>query len=102
MGNGQKKYILVAVQNHPGNSAHEGHYVANAMDWNTGVWFEFNDEDVDVLSDGPFYWMMVNYVAKFLKQGPNSSSSCHMLYHNDLFIYLYSLHQTMLICVLII
>ena len=53
MGNRKKKYILVAVQNHLGNSAHGGHYVANAMDWNTGVWFEFNDEDVDVLSDGP-------------------------------------------------
>jgi ubiquitin C-terminal hydrolase len=45
-------YVLVAVQNHLGNSAHGGHYVANAMDWSTGVWFEFNDEDVEVL-DGP-------------------------------------------------
>lgn len=48
-----KTYMLVAVQNHLGNSAHGGHYVANAMDWSTGVWFEFNDEDVDVLENGP-------------------------------------------------
>lgn len=51
--NETKDYVLVAVQNHLGNSAHGGHYVANAMDWSTGVWFEFNDEDVDVLDDGP-------------------------------------------------
>ena len=26
---------------------------ADVMDWSTGVWFEFNDEDVAVLQDGP-------------------------------------------------
>jgi ubiquitin carboxyl-terminal hydrolase 48 len=51
--NESKTYMLVAVQNHHGNSAHAGHYVANAMDWSTGVWFEFNDEHVDVLENGP-------------------------------------------------
>lgn len=51
--NESKSYVLVAVQNHLGNSAHGGHYTANAMDWATGVWYEFNDEDVDVLEHGP-------------------------------------------------
>ena len=27
--------------------------LADVMDWSTGVWFEFNDEDVVVLKDGP-------------------------------------------------
>lgn len=47
------KYILCAVQNHLGTSAHGGHYVAEAKDWTTGVWYEFNDEDVTILEGGP-------------------------------------------------
>ena len=50
---GQAKYILCAVQNHLGNSAHGGHYIANVLDWKTGVWYEFNDEDVTILDSGP-------------------------------------------------
>ena len=46
-------YILCAVQNHLGISAHGGHYVANVMDWTTGVWYEVNDENVSILEDGP-------------------------------------------------
>ena len=46
-------YILCAVQNHLGLSAHGGHYVANVMDWTTGVWYEVNDENVSILEDGP-------------------------------------------------
>ena len=46
-------YILCAVQNHLGTSAHGGHYVADVMDWTTGVWYEFNDEDVTILEGGP-------------------------------------------------
>lgn len=30
-----------------------GHYVAEAMDWITGQWFEFNDEKVSFLDKGP-------------------------------------------------
>ena len=52
-GRMQTKYILCAVQNHLGSSAHGGHYVADVMDWTTGVWYEFNDEDVTVLQAGP-------------------------------------------------
>ena len=47
------KYILCAVQNHLGTSAHGGHYIADVLDWTTGVWYEFNDEEVSVLEEGP-------------------------------------------------
>jgi hypothetical protein len=48
-----KKYTLCAVMRHQGTSAYAGHYVAEAMDWLTGQWFEFNDETGKLLSDGP-------------------------------------------------
>jgi ubiquitin carboxyl-terminal hydrolase 48 len=54
MSSGSKKdYVLCAVMRHQGTSAYRGHYVAEAMDWLTGQWFEFNDETVKLLSDGP-------------------------------------------------
>ena len=46
-------YILYAVQNHRGSSAYTGHYVAEVMDWTTGVWFECDDEKVSLLQHGP-------------------------------------------------
>lgn len=48
-----KKYFLCAIMRHQGNSAYSGHYVAEALDWLTGMWFEFNDENVKLLPDGP-------------------------------------------------
>jgi len=48
-----RRYRLCAVMRHQGTSAYSGHYVAEAMDWLTGVWFEFNDERVSVLEKGP-------------------------------------------------
>jgi len=47
------RYILCAVMRHKGNSAYHGHYIAEAMDWLTGTWFEFNDQKVTPLEDGP-------------------------------------------------
>lgn len=47
------KYTLCAVQNHRGTSAHGGHYIADVLDWTTGVWYEFNDKEVSVLEEGP-------------------------------------------------
>ena len=44
-----KKYILCAVMRHRGTSAYSGHYIAEAMDWTIGQWYEFNDEIVKVL-----------------------------------------------------
>jgi hypothetical protein len=49
---GDSKYLLCAVMKHHAASAYHGHYVAEAMDWQSGTWFEFNDEKVSVL-DGP-------------------------------------------------
>jgi len=46
-------YILCGVQNHRGTSAYNGHYVAEAMDWTTGIWFEYDDQTVTLLEDGP-------------------------------------------------
>lgn len=43
------EYVLYGVQNHRGSSAYSGHYVAEVMDWTTGVWFEYDDEKVSVL-----------------------------------------------------
>lgn len=45
----KKKYLLCAVMRHQGTSAYSGHYVAEAMDWTIGQWYEFNDESVKVL-----------------------------------------------------
>jgi ubiquitin C-terminal hydrolase len=49
----KKRYLLCAVMRHQGTSAYRGHYVAEAMDWLTGQWFEFNDATVKLLPDGP-------------------------------------------------
>jgi ubiquitin carboxyl-terminal hydrolase 48 len=46
----KKKYLLCAVMRHQGTSAYSGHYVAEAMDWTIGQWYEFNDETVKVLT----------------------------------------------------
>ena len=48
-----KRYVLCAVMRHQGKSAYSGHYIAEAMDWTTGEWFEFNDEKVSLLKNGP-------------------------------------------------
>jgi len=47
------RYLLCAVMRHKGTSAYSGHYVGEAMDWLTGQWFEFNDEKVVWLKNGP-------------------------------------------------
>ena len=47
------KYRLCAVMKHLGNSAYQGHYIAESMDWQTGTWFEFDDEKVEILGNGP-------------------------------------------------
>jgi ubiquitin carboxyl-terminal hydrolase 48 len=51
--NSEHRYVLCAAMLHRGKSAHSGHYVAEAMDWCTGRWFEFNDSAVKILDDGP-------------------------------------------------
>ena len=39
--------------NHIGNSAYQGHYVCEAMDWSNGVWWKANDDEVTFLPNGP-------------------------------------------------
>lgn len=46
-------YVLCSIQNHRGELAYGGHYVAEAMDWTTGVWYDYNDENVTLLPNGP-------------------------------------------------
>ena len=46
-------YRLCAVMKHLGNSAYQGHYIAESMDWQTGIWFEFDDDKVTILESGP-------------------------------------------------
>jgi hypothetical protein len=53
VGVDQYKYLLCAIMRHKGNSAYRGHYVAEALDWQTGEWFEFNDATVTLLKEGP-------------------------------------------------
>jgi ubiquitin C-terminal hydrolase len=42
-----RAYRLCSVMKHLGTSAYHGHYIADAMDWQTGFWFQFNDEKVE-------------------------------------------------------
>ncbi|GMH94903.1 hypothetical protein TrST_g7764 [Triparma strigata] len=46
-------YVLASVLNHIGNSAYQGHYICEAMDWSTGVWWKYNDELVNFIGNGP-------------------------------------------------
>jgi ubiquitin C-terminal hydrolase len=48
-----RRYLLAAVMRHKGTSAYSGHYIAEAMDWVTGQWYEFNDDQVTWLPSGP-------------------------------------------------
>lgn len=54
-GNRQTKeeYVLVSVLNHIGSSAYSGHYICEAMDWSSGLWWKFNDANVTLLGEGP-------------------------------------------------
>jgi len=49
----EHQYFLCAVMRHKGTSAYSGHYVAEAMDWLSGQWYEFNDQNVVRLTEGP-------------------------------------------------
>lgn len=49
----EASYLLCSVLKHRGASAYHGHYISEAMDWQTGTWYEFNDDKVTMLSGGP-------------------------------------------------
>ena len=88
--NEHPEYILCAVQNHLGISAHGGHYVANVMDWTTGVWYEFNDEQVSTLDDGPGSTFdprdNVDKKPKSLKKFCGSQDAYNLLYVERLYL----------------
>jgi hypothetical protein len=71
-------YILTAVMRHQGKSAYSGHYVAQAMDWQTGRWFEFNDEIVSFLEKGP---SSAFDHAKQKGSPPSGSSDAYNMYY---------------------
>ncbi|KAL3911642.1 MAG: hypothetical protein SGILL_007201 [Bacillariaceae sp.] len=76
-----KTYFLCGVVRHQGTSANSGHYVAEVMEWTTGLWYEFNDEIVKVLPDGP----SCSYVPNFLSEtdGGGESQDDQMLFHGS-------------------
>jgi ubiquitin carboxyl-terminal hydrolase 48 len=67
-------YRLCAVMKHLGTSAYRGHYIAEAMDWQTGTWFEFNDEKVKILNEGPSCSSGADYDDKPSKKPKNKGS----------------------------
>lgn len=62
-----KEYILCAMIRHERTTPDSGHFVAEAMDWLMGQWFEFNDNEVVVLEKGP----------------SNSSTAAYCMYYVD-------------------
>ena len=71
------KYVLYAVQNHLGKSALSGHYIAEAMDWSTGIWFQYDDDSVTLLKDGPSYSLNDG---TDLKKAKGSSDAYNLFY----------------------
>lgn len=75
------RYILCAVMIHKGKSAYSGHYVAQAMDWTTGCWFEFNDTLVKLLKDGPDCSFDPTKEGSKLKKGVSGSEDAYNLFY---------------------
>lgn len=77
----QHRYVLCAVMIHKGKSAYSGHYVAQAMNWVTGCWFEFNDIHVKLLKDGPECSFDPTAEAGKLRKGLIGSQDAYNLYY---------------------
>mmetsp|Transcript_11381 Transcript_11381/g.27439 ORF Transcript_11381/g.27439 Transcript_11381/m.27439 type:complete len:1778 (-) Transcript_11381:330-5663(-) len=78
-------YKLCAVMRHQGTSAYAGHYIAEAMDWVTGQWFEFNDEVVKHLPTGPSnsYDSQGNVEVSEVQVAPSGSKDAYNMYYVD-------------------
>ena len=74
------RYLLCAVMKHRGNSAYQGHYIAEAMDWQSGTWFEFNDETVNVL-DGPSCSYVPEELENIDKKTVKGSQDAYNMYY---------------------
>lgn len=79
-----RSYVLTAVMRHQGKSAYSGHYVAEAMDWQSGLWFEFNDELVSFLKNGPSCSFDPSNTTG--KTPTGSSDAYNMYYVEELFL----------------
>ena len=77
----QIRYLLCAVMIHKGKSAYSGHYIAQAMDWTTGSWFEFNDTHVKLLKDGPECSIDPEAQSGNSKKAPSGSQDAYNLYY---------------------
>jgi len=76
---GEKSYTLCAVQQHKGTSAHGGHYIAEVMDWPTGTWMQFNDNEVEILQLGSSY----TYDSHSDRNDKEGSSDAYSLFYVD-------------------
>lgn len=77
----EHRYVLCAVMIHKGKSAYSGHYIAQAMDWTTGSWFEFNDTHVKLLKDGPECSTDAASQTADHKKTPTGSQDAYNLYY---------------------
>ena len=77
----KRRYVLCAVMIHKGKSAYSGHYVAQAVNWVTGCWFEFNDTLVKLLKDGPECSFDPTIDGSMLKKGVTGSQDAYNLYY---------------------
>lgn len=69
-------YDLAAVLIHKGSAVNSGHYTAHIKDDNTGVWWEFDDEQVSNLGRQPFGSTTSTSGAK---TGQNDPADCSLL-----------------------
>ena len=77
----EHRYLLCAVMIHKGKSAYSGHYIAQAMDWTTGSWFEFNDTHVKLLKDGPDCSVDPKSETTNSKKGASGSQDAYNLFY---------------------
>ena len=82
-GDAKKKFVLCAVMLHKGKSAYSGHYIAEAMNWSTGQWFEFNDAKVAQLKQASH--SCDNGPGKSL-EGAGSADAYNMYYVEESFL----------------
>ena len=61
------KYDLYAVSNHYGSLAF-GHYTAYCMNFETGLWYDFNDSSVSELEDPSEVVSSAAYVLYYIRK----------------------------------
>ncbi|KAM5221517.1 ubiquitin carboxyl-terminal hydrolase 26 [Ctenodactylus gundi] len=79
-------YRLIGVISHIGNNLHTGHYVSDAFNFNSQLWFTYNDSCVTNISEtmmqkarlstGYIFFYMHNEIFKELLERGNGAQSC--------------------------